>query len=328
MAEYKYFGRYYHLKISDKYGMTLLDAETYRNAPALDIRFNVNFARGQICRDGTISVLGLQHSTITEILYLAAEARGKAMSEQVRCTLDAGYFSEAGWMNIIDGYIWTATVTSPPTMWLNMSIAEYGVDGGATPQSCKVTVCPNISEESVQKVGEKVAEIYSEVEGVKIKFEDKTQDQLCSQKSWKSLDNIGSKTLKSIVEQMSNSLHDSITFGLKRNSSRGNPDGALVIGAYDKDPAKAWSKRPIIVDKDNGLLSVSGISVTNATVSTFITENAADLMYLNLISEINPHANGTYIITKIGHIGHYEGNEWYTQYTCSGKKGADGKEVK
>lgn len=311
-SDTKYFGRYYHLTIGNP-SSPILDVKTEAGKPAMDIKFDVTYARGQVVREGTISVLGLSMKTMQQILKLSAMARGDALSKAVRVKIDAGYSSAAGWINLLDGYVWTSTITSPPTMWLQMQVSEYHIAGGKS-----YAGADEVKGQSITKLCKSIAEIYSELEyGNKrqIVFRDKTTDNLCDKEKTCSVKLFG-KNLRDALVEMSKSLSDKVVFTLLRDSSEG--EGVGVICAYDKDPQKA-AKGTILVDEDHGLLSVSGVSVTDATVTQFLTKNQNDLTYLQLVSKLNPQGNDKYIIMQIKHFGHFEGNEWYTQYTCTGR---------
>lgn len=311
-SDTRYFGRYYHLTIGSP-SSPILDIETVPGKPAMDIKFDVSYARGQLVREGTVSVLGLGMEHMQKILKLSAMARGDALSKAVRVKLDAGYHSAAGWVNIIDGFVWTCTISSPPTMWLQMQVSEYHIAGGKA-----YAGADEVKGQSITKLCKNIAEIYSDLEyGDKTHFifKDRTAEQICDKKKTCQVKIYG-KNLRDALVEMSKSVSDDVVFTLLRDSSE--KKGVGVICAYDKDPQKAV-KGNIFVDDNHGLLSVSGVSVTNATVTQFLTKNQNDLTYLQLDSKLNPQGNDKYIIIQIKHFGHYEGAEWYTQYTCTGR---------
>ena len=120
----KYFGRKYRL-VLDLPDDKKYTFETKPGLPAMDIKFDVTYARGQTAREGTVSILGLGRKLINKFISLSGETRGLAMSKLVRVKLEAGYFSDTGMVEIFDGFAWYASVTAPPQMWLNIKVSEY-----------------------------------------------------------------------------------------------------------------------------------------------------------------------------------------------------------
>lgn len=297
-----YFGRCYELELNGEVFATT------QGSPAMDIKFDVTYARGQTAKEGTLSILGLGWDKIHEFLALAAVTRGEAMSEMMTVKLRAGYYTAAGMVDIFDGFAWYATVTSPPQMWLNLKVCEYNPKGGRT----KV-----IQQNEAMKLdawGEFIAREFSE-EGYELEFCDNTHDQLCSTESEKKFDfGQEAKTLQEVISILDTSGSGNIGFILRSSC------GERRIEAVDKGYFVATDGE-ITVDKDNGLLSVTGIDAVNGCITTFLDgRNQDDLTYLNLKSELNPQADGRYIIVKIQHTGHFLGQEWYTKYFCSARE--------
>lgn len=309
-GEVRYFGRQYALQIGDAY------FSVKPGKPAMDIKFDVSYARGQTAREGTISILGLGWEKIHTFIDLSAKARGEALSEQIPVSLWAGYFSDAGMVNVINGYAYYATVTSPPQMWLNIKVSEYNVMGG------KSTDLENITNEPIKSAVEKVLTKFSEIEGVDFLLMDKTEDQLLSTNELTgSVEFKGKYTIGTAIAKMSECLCDKVYFILRTDTEETN---VRHVEALDKNLAKACPGEPAIVDSAHGLLSVTGIDVVQGTVTTFLDDSIPDeLCHLQLKSELNPQANGIYYITRKQYVGHYMGNEWYVKYTCSGKEKDD-----
>ena len=303
MADSAYFGRYYRLRLSqgEGDGKTLAEYVTNPGKPALDIKFDVTFCRDQHCRMGRVSILGLKLETMHSYLQLSAMSKGKALAERLRVELEAGYFTSVGATEIICGYAHYATITSPPQMWLNLEVAEYSIGSGATIKYDRSGV------EGLSTLARSILGRVSKVEGVKFRFQDCTQNQICeNDKKTYSFHCEG--TLQEVIEQMSKGLDDRVKFILK----------GAVLQAYDVPTEKAC-KGNIDVDKDNGLLSVTGIDAVNGDVTTFLANKDPNLTFLTLTSEFNPQANGKYQIIKKQFIGHYAGPEWYVRYHCTAR---------
>ena len=241
--------------------------------------------------------------------------RGQAMSKLAKVKLMAGYLSAAGMVPIIDGYAWRASVTSPPNMWLNISVSECNVNGGPSIQ-------PNIiGTLTLKQWAITLMNMFSTVEGVPISVVDRTKDSLLDKQDNEnqviklSFTSEG-VTLRQAITQLNRNASKDIFFIL-RSSGNGK---SMNLEAVDRSPYKAYDKT-IVVDKNHGLLSVSGLDAINGSITTFLDGSVDDnFSHLKLTSELNPQANGTYYITERHHIGHYQGAEWYTQYTCSAKK--------
>lgn len=303
-AEELYFGRKYKLTIGDRV------FETEEGRPAMDIKFNVKYARGQTAKEGTISVLGLSWKTIEKILALSSLARGDAMAKKLRIKLEAGYFTGAGMVEIMDGFVYYATVTSPPEMWLNMLVNEYDPNGG---KYVKLSDLKN--PQPIRTTVEMVLKSFEMAEGVKFKLLDKTQagfmdDQTPIKTSFKG----ESWGLKDALTHLSEKFSDKVLFIMRTYHSE---NGERHIEAHSKN--QEGSIGPLVtVDANNGLLSVSGITAVNATVTTFLDGRWDDqLSYMQLKSKLNPQSNGRYIIVEKEHTGHFNGKEWYTKYSCS-----------
>ena len=311
----RYFGRVYSLTLSEPGGGETKVFEAKEGTTPLDIKFDINYARGQTAREGTVSILGLSYPTISKFISLAAKARGAAMKELARVRLEVGYMSGAGTIEVIDGFVWYATVTAPPQMWLNLKVCEYNPLGAPT------TTFPDISVTTVKKTMDTILEKFHEVEGVEFKLIDKTEDQLVEKENKAGTNieiNFGAKEKVSLSDVINkfNMASSTMCFTLRKNRK----SNVREVEAHDKKD-KATSGN-IYVDKDHGLLSVTGIDAVNGCITTFIDGQFADeLSHMVLTSQLNPHANGRYYITRKQYVGHYQGPEWYVRYYCSAREG-------
>lgn len=314
-----YFGRKYRLTLYPP-GQEAKVFEVQAGKPAMDIKFDVTYARGQTAREGTISILGLGHRTIHEFISLAAMARGEAMCRKVRVVLEAGYFSTAGMIQILNGFVWYATVTSPPQMWLNMKVSEYDPAGG------KKTSFDRMQPLAMRPMLETVLARYSTIEGdgdaslMPFKVVDKTQDSIVDSSTETKdcpLLGKGDLTLGEAVQILSSDLSDTVSFTLR--SSR--IDRTRQLECLDKDKKKVAPGKIVKVDKDHGLLSVTGIDAVNGCITTFLDGRIDDeLSHMVLTSELNQQANGKYYIIKKQYVGHFMGQEWYSRYFCSARE--------
>ena len=305
MANALYFGRKYRLTIGEQ------TFEVEDGKPAMDIKFDVTYARGQTAREGTVSILGLGHKTIHEFISLAAMARGEALSQLVPVKLDAGYFSPAGMVQIFDGFAWYASITSPPQMWLNIKVSEYNPLGG---KKVKVTPFTNLAMSSILTT---ICDLFSDEEGVEFDWEDNTEDHvITSDKELKSIDFGDEASLSDVIAKLSSSLSDKVQFLLRSYKS----DKTRIIECLDKAEDKV-QPGTVKINKDSGLLSVTGVDAVSGCITTFLDgRNDDQLCHLDLKSELNQQANGKYYIVKKQHVGHFMGQEWYTRYFCSARE--------
>lgn len=285
--------------------------------PAMDIKFDVTYSRGQTAREGTVSILGLGHSTIHEFISLAARDRGKALSQRAQLRLQVGYFSNSSMVEILDGFIWYATVTSPPKMWLNLKVSEYDPMG-----DMEIKLQSNFTNRTLPQILKALcADIGDEDYGMGIPYtwEDKTEDEIIESDEEKVTLNVDEKmSLGDIMTLLNSKFANKASFILNTTNS----DGCRRIICLDKAQEKA-TRGEIQVDKDHGLLSVTGIDAVSGCITTFIDGSCTDeLSHLNLRSELNQQANGRYFIIKKQFVGHFMGQEWYTRYFCSAREDA------
>lgn len=318
-----YWGRYYKLVIKPPGGKEEV-FETHDGKPAMDIKFDVTYARGQLAREGTVSILGLGFDKIHKFLSLAAMARGRAMSALAKLSLQVGYFSTGEHVEVLNGYVWYGSVTSPPEMWLTLKVSEYNPLGARTALiECKKEtplaeflwyVCDQYSEaEEDEESGESVA----------FTWYDMTEDRIVeSGDIMVTCQFTEELPLKDCLRKLSKELCKDVQFTLRTHIGESANNGRL-IEVLDVPAAKVCPGE-VNVDPDHGLLSVSGIDCVSGCVTTFISGRDDDeLCHLVLTSELNPQANGRYYIYKKQYVGHYLGPEWYIKYFCSGKEGEE-----
>ena len=313
MASSKYFGRAYRLTLHDPNGGTTV-FETKDGMPAMDIKFDVTYALGQTAREGTVSILGLTHERIHKYIDLAAMDRGSALSQRMRLTLEVGYLTGQETVEVLNGFVWYATVTSPPQMWLNMKVSEYD------PMGSKTIKMPEVSQDvPMRQLLQEICDAISDSEdgeGIPCAFEDKTEDLIIDGDDELKTIELGDKaTLSDIISKL-NSSYDKAQFVLRTRKG----DDTLVIEGHDKEKMKAV-RGTVKVDKESGLLSVTGLDAVSGCITTFLDGGVTDeLCRLELTSDLNPQANGTYLIIKKQYLGHFMGQEWYTRYYCSARE--------
>lgn len=284
---------------------------------ALDIRFDISFPSeaGGACRSGTIAILGLSEKMRNRFLELSTLSGDAAFAKQLSVDLAAGY-DDGRFVRVFSGYAYGATTSAPPDMWLNLQVQEFNASGG------KVVKFTKLAKKGVKyKIGKLAEELIGNFEdsnGNKIGFVDLTTGKK----------NVGSQTIASFGSGNGYNIKSAViaindmskdwTVVLRGNSLYAYPNEISFESGKDS------SADLTVVDNP---LSVTGINVKNATITVFLSEGCLHHGRLKLVSKLNPQANGTYRVTNKRFIGHYQGNEWYTQYTCTDRiKDSDGKD--
>ena len=287
MAGETYFGRKYVLTVGGKTFAT--DPEL----PPLDIQFNVSRTLSEITTGGQVSILGLSYETITPFLDLIPLGPGAARAKGLKVKLEAGYYN-LGTMMIIDGYASNASISSPPEMWLHLTVDENNVNIPDKQQFGITKTDPPLPVTTVASA------LFSKFgKG----FSDLTEEQ------------IGQKVKVKAFGPAVYEFPDAIKAVTQLAKWKCQCVGSTVY-AYDLLDSRS-KLNPIIVTNETGLVSVTGITVKEATVSQFITPVNPVSDKLQLTSKLNPHANGRYKINKKNFRGHYYGPEWYTTYSCA-----------
>lgn len=235
------------------------------------------------------------------------------MSQLARVRLEAGYYSTAGMVEVFDGFAWYCSVTSPPNMWLNIKVSEVNPLGGP-PAEVKIA-----QPMTMANILTSVCEAFSEVEEQEIDWEDKTEESVVEGSDKLIRIDFGNKgvSLQEAIGIM-NQAFGNIALCTLRSHRTG---GTRIIECLDYEKDKVVAGNDVLVDKDHGLLSVTGIDVVNGCVTTFLDGTAPDeLTHLRLKSELNPQANGRYYIVKKQYVGQFMGQEWYSRYFCSAKE--------
>ena len=304
-SDQRFYGRYYNLKIGTDDSDTFSSDET---ASPLDIKFKVNTAKVQKFREGEISILGLSHKRISKFLKLAALGRGRALKEMMPVSLMAGYGYKESLIQIINGYAHYGSVTPPPNMWLTLKVAEYSPFGGAEIE------IPAVSASATKSVSEVVNEIIGKINAANgtnfPDLMDYTQGGICSKIKCKEIE-AKRVTINGAIDFINSNLANDVTFTID--------NGKFV--AYDKGDKVAAGPAQVI-DKNHGLLSVSGVDAVNGCITTFLQDSSPNVMTkIQLKSELNPQANGEYVLLRKEYEGHYAGPEWYTRFYCSARIG-------
>lgn len=310
-----FFGRKYRLTIQAPGDNGKLDVfEVEDGKPAMDIKFNVTYARGATARDGTISILGLGHRRIHDYVSLAAMCRGQAMSKLQRVRLEAGYFPQGNLIEILNGFAYYATVSSPPQMWLDIKVSEYNPLGDLPIEGIvgMTNMKPSVLLKTI------LAKVATR-EGVGFTHIDKTENSSfdsCDEPMKTSF--TGKENLAGVIQKLNADFSDRWQFTLRTNRST---NGDRTVEVHSKKDFEVVPGAPALVDKDHGLLSVTGLDAVSGCVTTFLdTRYPDELTHLKLKSELNQQANGTYYILKKQYVGHYLGNEWYTRFFCSDRR--------
>lgn len=286
-----------------------LDGDTYETFEdkgcALDIKFDVTFPRGNggLCRFGRVSVLGLSQDKRKKYLDLSALCRGDATAKRLKVDLYAGYYDVGRLVRIINGYAYSATIQPPPEMWLSLEVQETKPGGG---QLAPFTKLVGSLPYKIGQLAEELISNFKDPDGRTIHFVDLSSG--VGNQTVEKFGSGGEYTLNSAIVAINEMSKDWVVV-LRENQ----------LFAYDASRDKS-PPGMTEVSGDTGLLSVSGIDCNNAKITTFLDEQDPKHSKLKLTSKLNPQANGTYQIIEKRFWGHFHGNEWYTQYSCTNKQ--------
>lgn len=285
--------RKYRLSLKSPNGSAVFQGGS-ANRRCLDISFDVSFNIASECRTGTISITGLTSERIASYIGLSVFTKGEAAQKMMRAELSVGY--EGGdFFSVIDGYVVSGSQSAPPNKTLTMIVEESWRLGG------QMFTWGTEPDEPLA-----VRDVFTELLGLwELDFSEGTC--MCEDKSW--LD----EEVEIPKEERTLGSALSLLRGLSRRYIYVCADTAYV---YDVGGETAsGTECGTIGDED--LLGITGIDFYGCKVKTFLREmKGAILPTFTLNSSYNPHANGRYMAHNIRHVGHYYGNEWWTEMKC------------
>lgn len=254
---------------------------SYGGTDGLDFKFSGEKV-GDIYAQFECSILGLSSKTINDLtVWNPAEAIQNSRKIQVF----AGY-EDGGIENpIFEGIIMEAMPTNPPEMWLNFKCLRFGDVN-------------DLIKEPKMYDGYSVRHIFRMI-GEELGFGTIWNAKKVSGNDKSSFAVEGCK--KTLVERFSNRFNVTVY----------EDDGDLI--AVDKHPQLDEPDEPRTINTANGLLALGNITVAGATIKTRLDDSSKMFSWVNLESSIIPKANGSYVVIRKKHQGHFRGQEWYTE---------------
>lgn len=248
---------------------------------ALDFKFE-GVMIGDITPSFTVSILGLGIEKINELtVWNPQESTARRRGIRVF----AGYEKDGINNPIFEGYVFEAIPTNPPEMWLNFR--------------CLMNIDKKTPVEEQKRFERKpLSEI---LKGI--------ADALGKSSRWDAEKVSGSKlanfTLTGMTPQMA----------CEEFADRFNvlvyTDGDVLVAA-DRDGQTNDPKNAIPVSTETGMLGISALNVSGATITTRLNRKIKLFSWIDLKSTIVPKANGKYFAVNVVHKGHFRGKEWVT----------------
>lgn len=249
----------------------------------LDFKFTGTM-NSDIYTEFEVGILGLSAEKIGEItVWNPEESTGRRRKIQVF----AGYEKDGLANPLFEGFIYEALPTNPPEMWLNMKCL---VDGNKIIPVDEHKVITGTPEEIFKQIGN---ELGKSTRWQVTKIDNKTKIKF---------DFTGSKL--SLVRSFADALHITVT------------DISDVLVADNFRPWLNEVKDPILIDVEHGMIGLGAISIKGATIRSRLNGSIPIAGWVRLKSVIIPKANGDYFVIKKKHVGHFRGDDWYTEVEC------------
>lgn len=247
----------------------------------LDFRFDGQFV-GDLCPKFTVGILGLSTDTIQDLTtWNIAESVKKGRKVEVY----AGYEKDGLATPLMKGIIIEAYPTNPPEMWLNLT--------------CMMSKDASAPVEKSERFKGKVRELLKEI-----------ARRMGKTSRWDAEKEIGDKDTVSIIGGNPTKMAE-------RFASR---YGVIVYednGILVSKPKREWltgaAKMAEPLSMETGLLGLGNVTMAGATVKRRLDNTARLLSWIKLTSKIVPKANGYYYVISKRHVGHFRGNDWYTE---------------
>lgn len=247
---------------------------------SLDFRFEGEKV-GDICPRFKVGILGLSKEHINQLtVWNPVEAITKARKIQVF----AGYEKDSLLNPIFEGYVLNAMPTNPPEMWMNFDCI-YGLGQLTQIRDQKVM------HESLETIAKELAW------NLDMKF------------YWASEKVDKDKKSKFVL---AGSKMDCLRKFVDSNGLMVYNDGGILTFS----DVRGWNgkvKRPTNISIDTGMLGLGNVSLKGAVIRRRLDDTAGLFSWVHLTSSIVPSANGDYYVIKKKHVGHFRGDDWYTE---------------
>lgn len=276
----RYFKRIGYVSIQGSDGMM----HDYGDS-VLDFRFSGEKVGG-VYTDFQVGILGLNSATINDLTVWDA---AKAIAASRRIEVYAGYEDGGIEHPLFEGIIVEAMPTNPPEMWMNFKCLNLA-GGSASAERA------NRQLKQVE-IGTLFGWIARDCG-----FGGRSQWKVTDVEPTDKVDFVYMDSSKENVKAFEDA------FGLTVYEDGG------ILYAIGSRPQMDEPSDPITeVNQDTGMLALGNITLAGATIKTRLSDKAGLMSWINLTSKIVPKANGKYVVVRKRHVGHFRGEEWYTE---------------
>ena len=280
MAFKRYWKRTGHISIEGGDGRMY----SFGGDDGLDFKFSGEKI-GDYFFEFNCGILGLSADSINELtVWNPAEAT--MPDRKRRIEVYAGYDSQGEDSPIFSGIVMNAIPTSPPEMWLNFNCMFIG-------STDMLVANPRMMEN--ERLVDIMSGIANEIGYGKV--------------SWGAGEELAEKR-----------VDFEIVGPIKTLAQRfGRQFGLLLYGEDNilkcirTRPQLYTPENPRLINTENGMLGIGKIDIVGARVRTRLDDSSKLFGWIELESQLMPRANGMYCIMGKKHVGHFRGNEWYTE---------------
>lgn len=275
MTNIKYWNRIGHVEVQDASGKMISYA-------GLDFKFHAKYKFNSY-QDFSVSILGLSSDTINDLTVWHPD---DAFRDPRKINVYAGY-EDTGEQLIASGYVWTATPTSPPEMWMNFDCKRW------------------LTEEKYVENEEVFTDI-SYIDAFNI---------ICARGNMPAKYAASDPNKKIARFEVSGHVGRlTRKFAKIVNKNVYSKYGALVC--VDKHMERDAPKREVYVNESTGLLATGNIDMKGAVIVTRLRTDINIDDWIRLESALIPSANGPYYTAEAEYIGHLRGEEWESRFKC------------
>lgn len=282
MSSKRFFKREYKLVIED--GQS---GETYI-LTNLDIKFKAQKYVACVKFEAQIDILGLSKDVVNSLVATSLYDPHSVVTKlRKHIVLKAGYAGSL--VDVFDGYVVHASVDSPPNMWVHLTVNNFIEDvHDVYDISCS-------KDMTINAVFDYVAQRF----GWTPRNETTTSVMFHAG----AFNVLGTKS--KVMKQLQ----------LMMPQWRIFYDNGLLY-AVDKDSMDDKKKQYQKINRESGLLSVSGIDLVGGNFTTWLANDVPLSRWIDVESELYKPASGLYRVISKQFVGHFRGREWYTTYEC------------
>lgn len=259
---------------------------------SLDFKFSGSKI-GDLVTDFDVGILGLSAETIKDLTIWRPFSD---TSRYRRIKVFAGYSEDSLINPIFDGYIFNAVPTTPPEMWLEMKCVSY------------IKNTKPIEPFSMNATGMEIAQKVFSLTGLGgglLYFDMKNPSGTTNPES---LQREMKFTFQGLPQHI---VHD---FAAKTRAVMFHENGMLFWVE-----SKLWYTGRVqtsisrTVNLDNGMIEMPKVDYKGVIVKMRLDDDIPFMKRIDFRSKMIPSADGLYVVNSKKHVGHFRGDEWYTE---------------